>query len=282
MPIRQYANAPATSLAANCSNVATSITVAAVTGLPITFPFTLIIDRGEATEEAVSVTAAAGTVLTVSRGIDGTTAFAHTSGAEVVHGITAQDVREPNAHINATSGVHGTTGDLVGTEGAQTLTDKTLDLADNTVTGTKAQLNAAVSDGTIVFDPGAWTSYTPAITAGGTTGNATCTGASVLLGKTRHFWAKIVLGSTSTITGPVSITLPGTASSTVAYASLQVHMVDTGTIDQDGIGVLGTTTTVQVWARDTTMGKYGAIDSTYPFTWATGDIIEVHGTYEEA
>lgn len=126
MPVRQYANAPATTLNASCTNVATSIVVVSTTGLPITFPYTLIIDRGTATEEAVSVTAAAGTTLTVTRGIDSTTAFAHNAGATVVHGITAQDIREANAHVNADSGVHGVVGSLVGTTDVQTLTNKTL------------------------------------------------------------------------------------------------------------------------------------------------------------
>lgn len=127
MPVRNYANAPATSLTDSCSALATSIVVNSVSGLPVSYPFTLIIDRGTSTEEAVSVTAAAGTTLTVTRGIDGTTAFAHTKDATVVHGITAQDIREANAHVNAISGVHGATGSVVGTTDAQTLTNKTLD-----------------------------------------------------------------------------------------------------------------------------------------------------------
>ena len=110
MPVRQYANAPATTLANSCTSLATSIVVTAVTGLPISYPYTLILERGTASEEAVSVTAAAGTTLTVTRGIDGTTAFAHSAGASVAHGITAQDIREANAHVNATQDVHGVTG----------------------------------------------------------------------------------------------------------------------------------------------------------------------------
>lgn len=110
MPIRHYANAPASTLTASCTSVATTIAVASTAGLPISYPYTLILDRGTATEEAVSVTAAAGLNLTVTRGVDSTTAFAHTVGATVAHGITAQDVREANSHVNATSDVHGVTG----------------------------------------------------------------------------------------------------------------------------------------------------------------------------
>jgi hypothetical protein len=144
MPVRQYANAPATTLASSCTAGATSIVVTATTGLPITYPFTLILDRGTATEEAVSVTAAAGTTLTVSRGIDSTTAFAHIQGATVEHGITAQDIREANAHVNASSGVHGLTGSVVGTTDTQTLTNKTL--GDPVMTGNPTAPTQATSD----------------------------------------------------------------------------------------------------------------------------------------
>ena len=132
MSIRYYANAPATTLAAPVSSSGTLIQVASVAGLPIQYPFTLILDRGETTEEAVSVTAASGTSLTITRAIDGTTAFGHALGGTVEHGVTAQDVREPNEHINATNSVHGVTGNLVGTTDTQTLTNKNLSSASNT------------------------------------------------------------------------------------------------------------------------------------------------------
>lgn len=125
MSQRYYANAPATTLTSSCSDAATSIIVASTSGLPIQYPYTLILDKGLITEEAVSVTAAAGTTLTVTRGYDSTPAFAHVIGASVEHGITAADIREANNHVNADSGVHGLTGSVVGTTDAQHLTNKT-------------------------------------------------------------------------------------------------------------------------------------------------------------
>ena len=134
MALRQYTNAPATTLAAPCTNLATSITVASITGFPISYPYILILDRGTASEEVVLVTGGSGVNLTVTRGYDSTTAFSHSTGAVVEHGISAIDPREANTHVNATSGVHGATGSVVGTSDTQTLTNKTLG-STNTING---------------------------------------------------------------------------------------------------------------------------------------------------
>lgn len=146
MALRYYANAPETTLAASCTAVAATIEVTSTTGLPIQYPYTLILDRGTGSEEVVEVTNATGTTLNVTRGVDTTTAFSHSLGAKVNHGISARDVREPNTHVNTNAGVHGVAGSVVGTTDAQTLTNKTVNLSNNTLSGTKAQFNTAMSD----------------------------------------------------------------------------------------------------------------------------------------
>lgn len=177
MALRYYANAPATTLAASCSSSATSIEVTSTSGLPIQYPYTLIIDHALSTEEVVEVTNASGTTLTVTRGNDSTTAFAHSNGAPVVHGISAQDPREANAHVNATDGVHGVTGDLVGTTDTQTLTNKTIGntnvlngftASKMAVTNGSGQLVAGTSappTGTVVGDTDAQTLTNKTLTA---------------------------------------------------------------------------------------------------------------------
>jgi hypothetical protein len=117
MPVNRYYSSVAqdTTLTSNIVSGSGSMTVASTTGFPTSYPFTLAVDYDTASEELVSVTAAAGFTLTITRGIDGTSPQSHTVGAVVRHVISAQDVREPQNHMAASSGVHGVTGSVIGT-----------------------------------------------------------------------------------------------------------------------------------------------------------------------
>jgi microcystin-dependent protein len=130
---RYYSSSAAdTTLGSSITAGATSITVGSVTGHPVQYPYTLILDPETPSEEVVTVTAGTGTTLTVSRGQDGTTALAHTTGAVVRHGVSARDYDEPNAHIQATTNVHGATGAVMGTTNTQVVTNKDMTDPSNT------------------------------------------------------------------------------------------------------------------------------------------------------
>lgn len=136
----------------------TTVTLSNLTGLPSSYPYTLVLDPDTASEEIVLVTSlAGGTVLNVVRGADtyggveggnGTAKQTHDAGAKAKHMVTARDLQEPQDHINATSSVHGVTGDLVGTSSTQTLSNKTL--ASPTVTGT-ATVASLTATGTVTL-----------------------------------------------------------------------------------------------------------------------------------
>ena len=141
----------------------TSFVVASTSGFAASFPYTLLVNPDTNKEEVLTVTAGAGTTLTVTRGQDGTQAVAHSAGATVRHAVSARDFRELQTHIaargydadsaimtNIETHVHGLgsgDGSVVGTAKAQTLSNKTL---SGTVTSSAATFTGGTfSSGTI-------------------------------------------------------------------------------------------------------------------------------------
>lgn len=135
MATKRYYSALAqdTTLIGNITNSTTSMVVGAVVGYPSSFPYVLAVDYNAAAEELVLVTAASGTTLTIQRGYNGTTAVSHTTGAVIRHVIIAQDLTDMSDHNFASSGVHGVTGNVLGDTDTQTITNKTIDVTQNTL-----------------------------------------------------------------------------------------------------------------------------------------------------
>lgn len=166
--MRYYSSiATSKTLLSSINSSVTSIALSDLTGLPAQYPYTLVIDHDTASEEIVTVTAfLTGTTLTVTRGQDGSSASSHSAGATVRHMVTARDLQESQNHIdtstlhvptqtgqsgkflttNGTAASWATAGDVLLT-GTQTLTNKTIALGSNTVSGTTAQFNTALTDG---------------------------------------------------------------------------------------------------------------------------------------
>jgi len=108
-------------LVGSITGAAATLVVDVTTGLP-SVPFTLLLDPGLGVEEVMTVTAVGGTTLTVTRGVGGTSAQAHTNGAEVRHAYYGQDFQDSRDHEGNTATPHGVTGGVPGKGNANTWT----------------------------------------------------------------------------------------------------------------------------------------------------------------
>jgi hypothetical protein len=170
MTTRQYSSrSQQSTLTGAITSGAVTMTVVSGTGLlgGVTIPagrtYTLVIDVDTALEEIVDATAVSTNTFTITRAIDGSTAQEHSAGAVVRHMAIGRDFRDANLHAEAAAsyndgdgnahtmhGIGSGEGDVVGTDKAQTLTNKTLTtpiISSPTITGTSGVETSIVFEG---------------------------------------------------------------------------------------------------------------------------------------
>ena len=196
--------------------------------------FTVVIDPDTALEEIVDVTAVSTNTLTIVRGRDGSSGVAHSAGAVVRHMAIGRDYREANTHIEASSGVHGLTGSVVGTSDSQTLTSKTIDAASNTISNIA---NANISSSAAIAD-----SKLATISTAGKVANSATTATSsntnsaiVARDSSGNFSAGTI---TATLSGNVTGAVTGNASTATTLQTARDFQI-TGDIEAAAVSFNG-------------------------------------------
>ena len=130
---------------------------------------------------------------------------------------------------------------------------------------------------------GAWTSYTPTWGTYGTApslGNGTLVGAWVQVQKLVLFRIRLTAGSTTTFgTNGWTLTLPTSPNTGVRWAFAGIAQ-DSSTGSIYAVTAGGTSSTIGVY--NAAASPLTGVTNTAPFTWATGDTLDVQGTYEAA
>ena len=254
MTTRKYSSrSQKTTLASSINSGSSSITVVSATALlgGVTIAagetFTVVIDPDTALEEIVDVykvdgNPVSGNILSIARNIDGSSAQAHSAGAEVRHMAIGRDYRESNTHIEATTG-HGATGAVVGTTNTQTLTNKTL---TSPIITTPIISSLTLGDGNIVFEGATADAFETTLTVADPTADRTVTipdATTTLVGTdtTQTLTNKTLTSPTITGTGTIAGTFTGNLTGNVTGSSGSttgnaatvtngVYTTDTGTV----------------------------------------------------
>jgi hypothetical protein len=137
---------------------------------------------------------------------------------------------------------------------------------------------AAASSGGFTY-----ATYTPTFT-GFTKGNATIIARYAQSGKGVNVFVDVTLGSTSSVTGGITVSLPVTAASDALGSRGVCGIVDTGVYTRQGVAFVETTTTalLKVIATSAAFGIEDDISATSPMTWVSTDKFNFTLTYEAA
>lgn len=131
------------------------------------------------------------------------------------------------------------------------------------------------------FPADAWISWTPTYT-NLSVGNGTISARYKQIGKTVFIKHSFSFGSTSSISGNITLTLPITAKSESLFSSTMVNLVDSDGSYSIGHAWHNGQTTMQVWGAAPSGSRiaWTGLSSTFPHTWATSDSINFVYAYE--
>jgi hypothetical protein len=216
------------------------------------YPFWVTIDAGTAQEERVLCLTQSSKTVTVAsggRGADGTSESNHASGANIWPSWSATDADEANAHVNASTNVHGLAtagpssssgGSVVGTSAQQTLTNKTVSLTNNTLTGTRAQFNTAMTDGDFATIAGAETLTSKTLTSPVITGGTLNGGTALTVNSTELNLLDGLTATAAELNGLDALTANRVLISSATGLLIESPVTNTELSQLDGISTVNT------------------------------------------
>lgn len=291
--------APVTTLNGAINNSVTTVEITSATGHPtVGDPYYIRVYAAAdgfsdyVAGETMKVTARTTTTLTVTRGVDGTSAASHADGDKVILVAAAEILQEHNDHANATTGTpHGTAyetgtthdarshaginaGTATAWETARTIT-ATADIA-----GTSGSVDGTGNVNWAMTLDKELTSFTPTWTGSGSNpaiGDGILTGWWADIGDIMKVWIRSVMGSTTTYgSGVWQWTVPDSRSSiSTGIAVGTAWASDNGTAANTAIGAAvigGTVTVLEVKLA----GSNSSLGATTPFTFAQDDALHIY------
>jgi hypothetical protein len=173
-----------------------------------------------------------------------------------------------------------------------------LNIKDNALNTNNSVVTANITDASVTApkmnnsgtwnSSWAWQSWVPTWT-NLTIGNAVVTAKYTQVGKTAMGFIKVVLGSTSSVTGAATFSAPATAASQYGTGAYNVigsgYSEDAGVAASNIAGAFNASTTVISLMTLNAAGTYAnllPISGTVPFSWGTSDFFNFAFMYEVA
>ena len=129
---------------------------------------------------------------------------------------------------------------------------------------------------------GAWTSWTPAITQNGAVTSSNTRSRYARYGRTIHFSLSVSITGTGTGGNAVGISIPVTAAANGLVCGQGIIYDSSAGINYYGIAYLFSTTVMTLGPAAATTGALELGAQTFTAALASGDLINISGTYEAA